>query len=340
MKEITPKAATVLRYIKQYSNEKGVLKVPIRSLAKIVFQREQGLFNTVDSCRKYISNSCNKATARTNKHVTAAIPKVVSTIEEGLRKRKLFTTPKKMKDTHLSPGLWGVLCDIHFPEQHGEALAAALQNCKDSNVDGLIINGDMLDMYNGSRFLRETKRPSIREEIAMGRDFLSFLREEFGDIPIIYKFGNHEERLRHFVLNNAREIEDLEGMSLEEQLKLKDFGVQQVNREIIWAGKLAVLHGHEMQNSFAPPVNPARGAFLRAKCSVLIGHHHHISQHREGNLKGDMFVTYSVACLSTLAPEYNPYGYTKWANGFAKIDVRSSGNYRVFNHEIIKGEVF
>jgi len=29
----------------------------------------------------------------------------------------------------------------------------------------------------------------------MTRNFFTLLREQFGDIPIIYKFGNHEERM-------------------------------------------------------------------------------------------------------------------------------------------------
>jgi hypothetical protein len=99
------------------------------------------------------------------------------------------------------------------------------------------------------------------------------------------------------------------------------------------AGKLPILHGHEWFGGFAPPVNPARGLFLKAKESCIIGHHHRSSEHSEKNLSGQVTTTWSTGCLCGLQPEYAPYN--NYNHGFAHVIVSSDGNYQVKNIRII-----
>lgn len=318
----------------------GELTLPKQTIAKIIYEDRPGLFSSIDNVRGLIrsmtnSNSGNRMSSKHKENMPGK-----STIEEGLKKFGIYTKLPTRKDVVLPAGKYLVLSDIHFPEHDVDALKASLEYGKEQNVTGIVLNGDIIDMYMVSRFLQETKRPSIKEEIIMTRGFFELLREQFGDIPIWYKFGNHEERMRHYLISNARAIEDLDGLSLEEQLHLKKYNIKVVFRERIKAGKLDILHGHEFQKTIMAPVNPARGAFLRAKSSLLIGHHHQTSSHHENNLKGDEIVCYSTGCHCTLTPEYNPYGYIRQNHGGAIVTVFPNRNFLVNNYRIIEGRVY
>jgi len=328
----------VEQYLRKYSDENNQLTMPKQTLARLIYNENHGLFPTIQAVRSWVRILTGAKVNSTSKAIPEFVQK--STIEEGMRKLKLYTKLPEYKDTILKPGVWGVMSDVHFPEHDAPAVTASLEYFKAQNVDGIILNGDIIDMYEVSRFIREVGRPSIREELEMTRNFFTLLREQFGDIPIIYKFGNHEERMRTFLLTNARAIADLEGIALEDQLQLKKFGMKVVFRERIRAGKLDILHGHELQKGISAPVNPARGAFLRAKSSLLIGHHHQTSTHHENNLKRDQIVCFSIGCHCTLTPEYNPYGYTRQNHGGAIVEVLKSGNFIVENYRIIQGKIY
>jgi hypothetical protein len=101
---------------------------------------------------------------------------------------------------------------------------------------------------------------------------------------------------------------------------------------------LLVIHGHEFGESVFSPVNPARGLFLKAKCSVLAGHNHQTSQHHENNLKGDSMACFSTGALCQLTPEYRPFAFTKWNHGFAIVEIEESGIFEVHNYRVIDGK--
>ena len=108
-------------------------------------------------------------------------------------------------------------------------------------------------------------------------------------------------------------------------------------RQIAKAGKLHLLHGHEFGHSVFSPVNPARGLYMRAKESSIIGHHHQTSEHSEKSLSGEVVTTWSIGALCGLSPEYMPFN--KWNHGFARVEVQENGNYIVHNKRIIKYKI-
>ena len=86
------------------------------------------------------------------------------------------------------------------------------------------------------------------------------------------------------------------------------------------------------------PVNAARGVFMRAKSSMLIGHVHSTSNHSETNIKEEPISCWSTGCLCTLAPDYDPHN-TKHNVGFAQILVEKDGNFEVLNKRIINNKI-
>jgi predicted phosphodiesterase len=227
-----------------------------------------------------------------------------------------------------------LLPDGHVPYHSPEAFELALGY---REFDAILITGDMLDFHRLSRFIPDEDSVSFAVEIGMGKDMLAFLSQY--DVPIYYKVGNHEERLEHYFYQKAPEVSDLDLWRLPRLLDFDKYNVTEItDKRIVKLGGLSVLHGHELTKGLAAPVNPARGAYMKSKCSTLIGHHHKTSEHTETKLDGSIVTCWSTGCLSTLSPNYNPFG--GYNHGFAFVEVDSDGvNYQVQNKRIHNGAI-
>jgi predicted phosphodiesterase len=253
---------------------------PKRTLAKLIVQENPDI-GTINSVRNLILLSTG---SMGETHKNKAIMHTKSTIQEGLEKLKVVSHNKEMQNVHLGQGRYLVLSDVHIPYHDEDALTTALEWGLNNDVDTIILNGDIMDCYPVSSFVKDPLSPTLKEEIEMTKAFFSYLRELFPVIPIYFKIGNHEERVRTYLLRNAKEFSDVDNLKFENLLSLDSFKIQMVGREIIKLGKLNVLHGHEMGESVFSPVNPARGMFLKAKSSTLFGHNHQVSHHSENNI--------------------------------------------------------
>jgi predicted phosphodiesterase len=230
-----------------------------------------------------------------------------------------------------------VLSDIHFPYQDNKALELAINYGLEKNVNAVYLNGDTIDMYQASRFTKDRRLRDLAGELEMVRGFLNSLQELF-KCPIYFKIGNHEKRYEDFLMLKAPELLGIDDFKLEQILRFREYGVTLVkDKQMALAGKLPILHGHEWYGGFAPPVNPARGLFLKAKESALVGHHHRTSEHTEKTLGGKVVACHSTGCLCGLEPEYAPYN--NYNHGFARIEVFADGNYEVENIKIINYKI-
>lgn len=327
---------------KFWDSDKNDLTVSKSELARRIRHKYPQLFDTENAARnavRYYTGSNGDQTRRGSADKSFYSQ---SSIQEGLKKAGVYSLHKSLDSpVVLPPGKYGVLQDIHVPFQHDQALSAALAKLKEEKIDGLVLNGDIVDCYQVSSYTKETDRPSLLEEMRMTYVFLRNLRKMFPKIPIWYKFGNHEERMRQYILKNAMQLAEFPELSIEGMLHFDELGIKKVGREVIKAGDFNILHGHELGRSVFSPVNVARGLFTRINASGGVGHHHQRSMHRQNTLDGGMIVTHSFACLCHLDPEYMPYGSLKWAHGFGVVEVLNGiGHFTVTNYEIINGEIF
>ena len=231
-----------------------------------------------------------------------------------------------------------ILSDVHIPYHNIEAVTLALQYGKERNINGIMLNGDILDFYGLSSFEKDPRKRRFSAELEMGREFLRILRKEFDGVPIYYKLGNHEERYERYLRIKAPELLDVSEFRMDVLLKFGEIGVELIDdMRIVHFGRLNIMHGHEFGRSVFSPVNPARGLFMRAKENCIIGHHHQTSSHAEPSLNGDVVNTWSQGCLSELHPGYMPIN--KWNLGFSYVEKESDGQFTVHNHTIIKGKV-
>ena len=229
------------------------------------------------------------------------------------------------------------LSDIHLPYHDVKALELAIDYGKKNKVNAVYLNGDTMDMYQMSRFIKDRRLRDMNSELEMARNFFEYLQSEL-KCPIYYKMGNHEDRLEHYLKINAPELFGIHDFKLENLLRFGQYGVQLIeSKQMTYAGRLALLHGHEFGHSVFSPVNPARGLYTRTKESSVIGHHHQTSEHSEKSLSGDVVTTWSVGCLCGLSPDYFPFN--KWNHGFGHIKVNPDGDYNFTNIRIINGKI-
>ncbi len=235
----------------------------------------------------------------------------------------------------ISSGKLGIISDMHVPFHCEVALGSAVEHLKQEKIKCLLINGDGMDFYSISRW---EKRPSKRDfmgELKECRLLLQWLRQEFPRIPIIYKLGNHEERWEKWLWEHAPEISEEPEMGFSTWLHCDKYKIDVIgDQRIIMVGNLPVLHGHELGRSVFNPVNPARGAYLRAQHTILISHHHQTSGHADTNLFHHETFVWSIGCLCELTPSYMKVN--RHNHGFAVVELMKNGDFNVNNLRVLK----
>jgi len=96
------------------------------------------------------------------------------------------------------------ISDIHFPYHNKQLLESTLLVMEDINPHVIVINGDVNDFFQLSRFNQGLERlDELQEEIDMGYKFRRNLREMFPNATIRENLGNHDERILSSIENNA-----------------------------------------------------------------------------------------------------------------------------------------
>jgi hypothetical protein len=229
-----------------------------------------------------------------------------------------------------------IINDLHIPYHDKKAIQVAVEHAK-GEVDGILLNGDIVDAYQLSSFCRDPRRRGFEKEVEDVNRFLDEL-EKLNAKQGVFRLGNHEARLERYLMQRAPELPKLcENFSYRKQLRLDERGIYYVPAgHPIKHGQLTILHGHEWGNRFANPVNQARGAYLKAVDCTLEGHGHRTSEHVSTSLLGRVTSCWSVGCLCNLNPEYRPLA-NSWNQGFAYLNTGSE--WSVENKRIIDYKV-
>lgn len=232
------------------------------------------------------------------------------------------------------------LSDIHFPNHDIKALTAALNYATEVNANCIILGGDILD---NEPFTNHDGSPPGKDDVVewfeMAEDFLRMLHEKFPNAHKVWIEGNHDNWYMRFLMKKAPVLFGDEYYHLPQRLNMKAYNVEFLEQnKLLRIGKLLAAHGHTLIKGIFSPVNPARGLFLKTKSSTIIGHVHQNSYHPERNMKGEIIGCWSVGCLCTLAPDYDPHN-TKHGHGFAHIKTEHNGNFTVTLKEIYNGKI-
>ena len=313
--------------------------LPTLKLARIIFNDNKLLFKDVEDARKtllYIEGKMGK------KQLTKKVKS-----SEYFKQEERSRNPYKLPDSEDKPILPYVIKghkkvliinDIHLPFHSIEALNCTFDYARKEKPDAVVINGDLLDCYQLSNFLRNPKERDFAYELSLFKQFFEVLQKVFKS-KVYYKLGNHEVRYEHYLMQKAGELIGVQEFELANIIKARANGIEVIpDKTIIQLNTLNLLHGHEFGKGFFNPVNVARGLHLRAKETAMQGHSHKTSEHTETNILGTIKTTWSVGCLCGLQPNYAPYN--SWNNGFAIVDLDSNKtDFEVRNKRIYKGRI-
>ena len=329
-----------IQYLRDYPG------YPLRTLARLMAKEEPKVFAGIEQARaalRWQAGQCGDKTRRR----THIAPDVLR--DPGSQSDSLERLPEPIKEIDewqiekLDAKKILFLTDIHIPFHYKTVLLHALRHGESVGVDAVVLGGDTMDFYAASSFDKDPRIRNFPNEINMGREFLSVLREFFPKAQLVFMIGNHEERIFRYAVSRCPDLigikdkDENEILSMAHLLLTDNYGVRVIGerRPVLAGPHLYLVHGHEWGNSFVSPVNPARGLYLKAKVNAICGHLHQPSQHSEAGL--DKVVScWSTGCLCNLHPKYRPLN--KWASGFAVIEL-DGDQWQVSNHKIINGSV-
>lgn len=318
---MTHKQQLAIEYLQKFSN------ISKHSIAAKLYNDHPTHFDNVESARFTIRHVTGSTGKKSNK-----IVKITHTPElppSKMKNREFVDLPVSSNNI-----LW--LSDIHIPNQDNKALELAIDYGVKHKINCIVLGGDILD---NTPFTSHDSEPPGKEDVVewfeLCQILLSHLRTKFPKAHIVWLEGNHDNWYVRYLMKKAPMLFNDEYFRLPQRLDLKKFNVDFYEQHIIVrAGKLHMLHGHTLMRGFMAPVNAARGVFMKAKSSMIIGHVHSTSNHSETNIKEEPISCWSVGCLCTLAPDYDPHN-TKHNVGFAHIIVENNGEFEVLNKRII-----
>jgi hypothetical protein len=238
-----------------------------------------------------------------------------------------------------------VLADVHYPKIHKPTLNAVLDFLDQNKVDGLIYQGDQLDMENISHHTKG--KPGLRSRAGYFRDVNGFKRDVLDpiegklkrDCEKVWIIGNHE-RFEQDLHEAHPELEEL--VDHKRILNLEGRGYQIVPLGHAYElGKLKVIHGEILSGiGNQMGVFPARKACMLYAGNVLAAHSHapqmftQISPvEHEQKWQG-----YINAILGAVNPSYLRNRPTAWLNGFTIVELHEDGTFNLYMINVIKGK--
>lgn len=309
--------------------------LPNLTLAKVIYKKESKLFSSVEAVRTALRGIEGKGSKTTKvTHKTPNRPLNPWNLPETYQdKREPLKLPKLCNNILM-------LSDIHVPYHDIEALTAAIDYGVKEKVNTVFINGDLVDFHKLSKYEKDPRKRNTKDEIDAAIELLTAIRKALPNASIYWLYGNHDIRYQSWLRTKCLEIYDDEYYHLHERMQLNKIGVQWIDDKIlVKAGKLSITHGHHIFKGVFSPVSPARGAFMRAKQSIIVGHLHRPSHHPETTLDGKVISSWSTGCLCELRPDYSPL-VSNSMHGFAHVTVENNGEYHVRNYQIVDGKIY
>jgi predicted phosphodiesterase len=315
--------------------------MPRHKLARIVYRDNNMLFKDAEQVRQTLKYVEGKNGAKQKQSAVRAGPEYISEENRPLNPYKLPASDETVYEPYIFTGhkRVGILSDIHVPYHSVDSLTLAITFLKKAKIDALLLNGDTIDCFRLSRFIKDPKKRNFKQELDTFRALFDVFEKQL-KCKIYLKIGNHEERYEQFLYEKAGELVGIEEFEFGNIIKARARGIEVISdQRVMKLNSLNGIHGHEYKGGISAPVNVARGLYLRGKVSAFQGHNHQSSTHTEADMNGKVTTTYSVGCLCELHPAYMPLN--KWNWGFGEVDLDPNGeNYEFRNHTIYKGQVY
>lgn len=330
MTKTTITGEIIKEYILKFPN------TPKLTLAKKIYSENKGVFSSVEHCRTNIRMYFGSLGQRHREDTGVDFRKELAKLKKDLPKGEServepYVLPKTSRKIL-------IIGDLHIPYHNDEAVFAALEFGGDKEVDTIIINGDLIDFYQLSRFEKDPRNRSVKYEIDATKVFLNGLRTIFPKALIIWALGNHCHRWGKYIIQQAPALLDIEAISMTELFELNKLSIKLVeSNQYIYAGKLMISHGHNIGLK-SGGVNVARTVRLKLNRSACVNHFHRETKDTGRVLDENQFSCWSLGALCDLNPNYLPVN--DWSLGFGYVELEKNGNFRLYQKTIINGIVY
>ena len=238
-----------------------------------------------------------------------------------------------------------VLADIHYPKYHKPTLNAVLHFLDENEVDGIVFQGDQLDMENISHHTKG--RPGLRSKGGYLKDVNGFCKDVL--IPVDKRLPKGAERY-WIVGNHERFEQDL----IDEQPELKQLVDHQRILDLagrgykviplghgLKLGKLNIIHGEILSGiGNQAGMYPARKAVELYAGNVLAAHTHAMQMFTKISPveHTQKWAGYINGILGETNPSYLRNRPTAWSHGFAILEVHPDDNFNLHLIHVHKGK--
>lgn len=227
--------------------------------------------------------------------------------------------------------------DVHVPYHDPRAWGTVLNAIQAYKPDRVVQLGDFLDCYPISRHQKYPGRKTLAQEIKAGRGALLELLQAADKALVDITWGNHEERLRDYLVKQAPELLDpAMGLDIDDLLHTRALGITTTPyKRSLRIGRLHVTHCLESHG-----MNAVRDARAHYEANVVIGHVHSIQVYYLGNVRGKAKVAASFGWLGDMEKvDYRHLDLARrcWQHGFGTGYLLPNGNVFLQAHPIVDG---
>ncbi len=224
--------------------------------------------------------------------------------------------------------------DFQVPFHNQKALAVFKLFLHREKPDWLILNGDFQDFWEISSFDRVPRTgKEFSEEIKIGRKILKSFRRILPKAKITWIAGNHEFRLKRYLIHKAKELYGLPGLSVPELFGLEELNIEYMpcsqgsskfTSNFIRVGNLYVGHWALI----AKHAGYAAKSLVDDKgVSLLQGHTHRFGTHARTTVDGRVLIGIENLCMCKRQANY--ISHPNWQLGFSVIYLeRKSGRFQ------------
>src|SRR5947199_3195512 len=226
--------------------------------------------------------------------------------------------------------------DFQIPFHDERALSLFKLFLRRERPDWLILNGDFQDFWEiSSHDLTPRGGKDFKREIETGKKILRSFRRSLPRARITWIEGNHEFRLRKYLIQNARELYGLPGVSVPDIFDLKRLEIEyapchematKFTNNFIRGGDLYVGHWDKVSKHGA---YAAKVLVEEKGVSLLQGHTHRFGAHARTTVDGRVLL--GIENFSMCSRHQSYVSRPNWQVGFSVIYLHaSSGRFHRF----------